>query len=107
MSDKTNFRGTPIYLAGRYFIIPPLSVGQMEEYEAEQKAAAASAAASGDPAPTGSGPTISLIQKALSRNYGDEITGDWLRDNIDAATLREAIAALSALSGLTAVAPGE
>ncbi len=92
--EKVRFRGTPIYMDGRTWIVPPISVRQMQEYEAEDHSKASVES------------SLSLIHKAMTRNYPD-VTVEWLRESLDAASTREAVAALSASSGLVLVAPGE
>lgn len=99
LQGKARFRGTPIYMDGGVYILPPLSVGQWEEHEKEQKALEGAAQ-------DGQAPVLELILKAFSRNYPD-VTIEWLRAALDLATLAEAAKALHAQSGLTEVPPGE
>lgn len=100
-TEPVKFRGTPIYLHGKFYILPPLSVGQWEQNEKDEKAAAES----GQQEETLQ-KTMRLICLAFSRNY-PEINQPWLRDALDASTLRECIDALNKQSGLVARGPGE
>ena len=106
--EKLNFPGVPVYMNGRNYFIPSLSVRQyrenasslesaLEAREGETAAAFVSRVAAA---------TIPVIGIALRRNYPD-VTDDQLDDWLDSATLIQAWKATQNASGMTPVTEGE
>ncbi len=98
------FKGVPLYLNGKRYIVPSLSLRQFQQnYEA-----LTSPVDSTDNASLGNqfARYVPIIALALQRNYPD-VTEDDLYDWLDLTTFREALLTVQAASGMKAVEPGE
>jgi hypothetical protein len=94
------FKGTPIFLNGKEYILPSVSLLQLQ-----QNFDLLTSPGTGSIVDLGNR-FIPLIGSALRRNYPD-VTDEQLWEWLDLNTFPEAIKALQASSGLKAVAPGE
>lgn len=87
--------GTRIELGGKTYVLPPLSIGQMEQLTPEDLAAIGEGQSHGKLKMVGD-----LVHAALLRNY-PEITRDDVVRNLDAANMMEIVGALMRISNFT------
>ena len=106
MAEKLKYPGVPVYMNGRNYYIPSLSVRDFRtNYEVLTKpiVAAEDNAKAGLDAMDRFLPIIGL---AIRRNYS-EVTDGLLEDWLDLLTFKQAMRAVQDTSGLTAVTEGE
>jgi len=102
MLQKMRFLGVPIYMNGKNYIVPSLT---LRDYRANHEALNA-------PIPEGasiltfSDTFVPIIGVAIRRNYSD-VTDEQLADWLTVETLPMAIKAVQGASGLTLVSEGE
>lgn len=101
-ATKPRFEGITVYMDGREWVIPPLSVRQFRTYYStlldtdvtpenwQQKVEA----------------KLPIVLAAIQRNYPD-ITEEQLLDMLDLKTFTMVMAAIANASGLRAARPGE
>jgi hypothetical protein len=102
--EETPFRGVPVFMGGREYIVPSLSTRQFRDnyklltrpIEGDTEQTIADAFAS----------YIPLIGLAIRRNYPD-VTDDALWDLLDLSTFKVVMAAIQSASGLRTVKTGE
>lgn len=102
MAEKLKYMGVPVYMNGRNYYIPSLSV---KDFKANYETLTA-------PAPEGAGPLASydryvpVILQAINRNY-PEVKQEDLEEWLDLHTFRLAIEAVQNASGLVPATEGE
>lgn len=84
--------GVPIDLDGTPHVLPPLTLGAIEDYEARIKQAGAA------PPP---GLVIDLLHRALRRNY-PELTREQVAEGVDLQGMAAAFRSLMGVSGFAA-----
>lgn len=110
MADVVRFRGAPLFMDGKEYIIPSLSLKQVEDnYEVLASAAKALEDSVADPARTVLETFkvyIPIIAMAVQRNY-PEVTEANLWDWLDLSTFSEALVIVQSRSGFKPQEPGE
>jgi len=110
MADLLNFSGVPVFMNGRDYIIPSLSLRQVQEnYEKLANAASALEASVTDPSKTvvdAFNDYLPIIGMAVRRNY-PEVTDDNLGDWLDTSNFSEVLIIVQSLSGFKASKTGE
>lgn len=119
--SQAKYRGIPVWIDGREYIIPSLSVSQFRNHieglnqyladalNAKIDAASASpedAAKAIQAMTNGMNRLVPVIGLAMRRNYPD-ITDEWLFDNLDLYSWVECVRAVQASSGMRPLRPGE
>jgi hypothetical protein len=108
--QQVNFKGTPFFMNGKEYIIPSLSLKQVEtNYELLANAANALEANLADPTKTVVDTFktyIPVIIQAFQRNYPD-VTVANLWDWLDVANFSEILVAVQSRSGFKATTTGE
>ena len=94
MSGTPKHKGVEIQLDGKPYIVPPLSLGAIEDLQPEIEAAGARPSAK---------LVIDLLHRALQRNY-PSITREQVREGIDIGAMLEVFGAVLGVSGFTAQA---
>jgi hypothetical protein len=100
--EKPKYEGVPVYLDGREYIVPSLSVRQFREHYAKLTAPQAA----GETVAQFLEDRIPIICAALRRNYPG-VTEDQLLDIIDLGSFDVITKAIQAASGMKRVKPGE
>lgn len=102
--QETKFRGVPVYMGGREYIVPSLSTRQFRQH---YKLLTEPVSGQGEDLVHNTYERfIPLIGMAMRRNY-PEINDDDLYDLLDLETFREVVAAIQNASGLRTVREGE
>lgn len=104
MAEETKYRGVPVFLGGREYLVPSLSVRQYREH-AELLAKPIHAASDAEMIEV-LDKYVPLIGAAMRRNY-PELRDEDLLDMVDLGNFRELVTAISGASGLRVVNPGE
>ncbi|MDP9039570.1 MAG: hypothetical protein M3O02_09910 [Acidobacteriota bacterium] len=101
---EPQYLGVPIYFAGHTWLVPSLSVRQMQKYLPlfEHPIVGDTVEALNKRFET----YIPVVGVAIRRNYPG-VTDESLFESLDAYTFSEAVKAIQGASGLKAVKPGE
>ena len=101
-NGKPKYEGVPVWMDGREWIIPPLSLGQFRKHHGTLTNL--------DATPQNWEELIAtrtpIILGAIQRNYPD-VTEEQLLEMIDLRTYREILEAIMHSSGMRAAQPGE
>ena len=98
--SEANYRGVPVFMAGRTYIVPALSLRQFEE-----NTEALTSPIEGKALDVFKR-SVPIIGLALRRNY-PEITDDDLFDMLDLESFSTVMRAVQNASGMKPVTPGE
>ena len=106
--QKLNFPGVPVYMNGRNYYMPSLSMRQFRENEAALKSLPEHGEDESeiDYAVRVQNAILPVVLLAIQRNYPD-MTEDNLLDWLDNSTLMQAWRATQNASGMTPVSEGE
>lgn len=98
-------RGIPIFMGGRDWVVPALTLGQLVALHEKIQTIATVTAPELSPAQVGD--FVEIVHAAVARNY-PEVSREQLRDElIDLANAREVMVAILTGSGLRPAEPGE
>jgi hypothetical protein len=108
--QSVNFKGTPFFMNGKEYIIPSLSLKQVETNYDKLASAATALEASSDDATKTVVDTfktyIPIIAQAIQRNY-PEVTEENLWDWLDLGNFSEILVIVQSRSGFKATTTGE
>jgi hypothetical protein len=100
--QQLTYQGVPVFLDGRDYIVPSLSVEQFKQHYELLKASPREDENSADFIAN----RIPIIGAALRRNY-PEVTDAQLLEIVDLTTFNQLILAVQGASGMKPVKPGE
>ena len=105
MSDqKLKHRGTLFFMDGNRYIVPGLSLGQLEEFEGDLTKTTEEQESLGLKGRLNL--YLPMIGAAIRRNY-PEVTDEYLRGSLDVAGYFELLQIVQTGSGMREVVPGE
>lgn len=100
---EVQFAGIPVFMAGRYWIVPPLSVGQFRKFG---KQLINTGNVDAENFETKLDEVLPVVHIALQRNY-PTLKIEELEEMLDLGTFSEVVTAIANASGVKRVVSGE